>query len=848
MADFKKIEQILNIKVTGTSEINQLSSEIELLKKKQKDLRKANAQTSNQFTENKVKLKALSAEYNKASKEIGRLATGTKKATSFTGKLTSSMLKMTAGVASASFVFQKLSQAVGNMIADFKSFEFSMAKVKAISGATGAEFAVLERAAMKLGGSTMFTATNVAQLQLNLSKLGFSAREIIVAEEAILNLATATTEDLARSATVVASTIRGFGLDASEAARVANVMGKAFTSSALDLEKFQTSMTKISPVAKLLGFTVEETTALLATLTDAGIEASIAGTSLRNIMIELGDPTSNLSERMGGTVHSAEQLVAGLKDLNLSETELKDITGLVAKRQVAAFGVMINGADAVENLTNKLNDQTDAIGVMRGIIEQTTEGALVEMNSALEKLNITIGQSTGGIIPSFVKGITEIFNGLSSITKATGNFTTALLSMVNGNFAVVKTLSDVKNVQDEYNEAIEAGIIPTRTLDSERLRGLALLSHGLNEAIDTEGDLKDLKGDILEETKMQLKAQQEVVATNETELAQKNRDIQLIEDKIDRLRKLGRVEEEAKKKKKVGISDKAALGIKEGDIGEVVGAKQKQVMEDFLSLEIKTQVDIDNMKQQMFELEIERLRLLGDARMELGMYTLEMDNKILDLKVQQQQSIAKTADVDTKSTQEMMQNAIMNSDNANQAFRKVLTTKINEILLDAMSSMFKDGSIPFVAKLGLALGMKSIVSPMISNMLGGGGKFANGGLTDGGMFQGASHANGGVKFAVGGRIHEAEGGEAIINKRSTSMFKPLLSAINSHNNYGKKFAMGGLTEGIQSKYAIGGMTASSLGDIVSGGGMGGSQTVMVVESDITRTQSRVSAIEAQASF
>ena len=60
------------------------------------------------------------------------------------------------------------------------------------------------------------------------------------------------------------------------------------------------------------------------------------------------------------------------------------------------------------------------------------------------------------------------------------------------------------------------------------------------------------------------------------------------------------------------------------------------------------------------------------------------------------------------------------------------------------------------------------------------------------MFVGNSHANGGVKFRVGGRIHEAEGGEAIINKKSTSMFRPVLSAINSYNGNGVKFADGGL--------------------------------------------------------
>jgi len=61
-----------------------------------------------------------------------------------------------------------------------------------------------------------------------------------------------------------------------------------------------------------------------------------------------------------------------------------------------------------------------------------------------------------------------------------------------------------------------------------------------------------------------------------------------------------------------------------------------------------------------------------------------------------------------------------------------------------------------------------------------------------GMLFGPSHAQGGIPFSVGGRVgFEAEGGEAIINKRSTSMFGPILSAINQAGG-GKAFATGGI--------------------------------------------------------
>jgi hypothetical protein len=64
----------------------------------------------------------------------------------------------------------------------------------------------------------------------------------------------------------------------------------------------------------------------------------------------------------------------------------------------------------------------------------------------------------------------------------------------------------------------------------------------------------------------------------------------------------------------------------------------------------------------------------------------------------------------------------------------------------------------------------------------------------GGLVEGASHANGGVKFAVGGRVVELEGGEAVINKKSTAMFAGELSAINQAGG-GVKFADGGTTAG-----------------------------------------------------
>ena len=122
-------------------------------------------------------------------------------------------------------------------------------------------------------------------------------------------------------------------------------------------------------------------------------------------------------------------------------------------------------------------------------------------------------------------------------------------------------------------------------------------------------------------------------------------------------------------------------------------------------------------------------------------------------------------------------------------------------------------------------------------------KFAKGGLVGGGMFEGKSHAEGGVKFSSGGRIHEAEGGESIINKRSTAMFKPLLSAINTAGG-GKKFALGGITPDAQlmssalTESGIGAEVAKQIRDI----------KVINVVSETTAQQNSISNVESEAIF
>ena len=165
-------------------------------------------------------------------------------------------------------------RAIKNAFNIIKDFEQAQANLKAITKGTDDEMKKMAASAKRLGASTIFTAKQVSQLQVEFAKLGFSTQEILNATEATLDLAAATGVDLAEAAVVAGNTVRSFGLDTLETQRVVDVMAKSFSSSALDMSKFQEAMKLVAPAARATGRSIEETTALLGVMADNGISGS----------------------------------------------------------------------------------------------------------------------------------------------------------------------------------------------------------------------------------------------------------------------------------------------------------------------------------------------------------------------------------------------------------------------------------------------------------------------------------------------------------------------------------------------------------------------------------------------
>ncbi|MAO21276.1 MAG: hypothetical protein CMJ25_11045 [Phycisphaerae bacterium] len=294
-------------------------------------------------------------------------------------------------------------------------FEQSMAKVKAVSGATGEEFKSLQDNAKELGRTTRFTASEVSGLQLEFAKLGFTAQEITEVTEATLNLAQATGSDLAQSAEVAGSTMRAFGINVSETARVTDVMAAAFSNSALDMDLFQDSMKFVAPVAKNAGVSLEEASAMLGVLADNGIKGSTAGTSLRRILMEVAGTGQPFAEAMK---KSADEVI------NLADA--KDEVGRTAS---SAFLVLKEGMKDVDALTESLFASKGAAAAMAAVMDDTAEGAMKRMQSAIEGAQIEIGAMLAPVMVVLAGIVADLAGKISEMSDGTRIMVSILLAI-----------------------------------------------------------------------------------------------------------------------------------------------------------------------------------------------------------------------------------------------------------------------------------------------------------------------------------------------------------------------------------------------------------------------------------
>lgn len=441
---------------------DELRNQLVQLEGKQKLANTATQQASDQLEEYQIALNNTESDIISLTTE---LKTAESRAVSFGDSLELAGGKMTSAADKAGSIGTKLTLGVTTPIIGIgtaavnagNDFEAQMSRVSAIAGAYGDDLEKLRDLAIELGAETSFSATESAEAMENLASAGFSTEEIIEAMPGMLDLAASSGEDLASSADIAASTLRGFQLEASEAGHVADVLAKNAADTNAAIMDTGYAMKYIAPVAQSVGWSLEEVTAAIGVMADSGIKGEQAGTTLRGALTRLMKPTKAVKESMeilGVTFYDAQ---GKMKPLSTIVDELQESTKGLTDEQRDNHLATIFGTEALSGMKillasskEELDQMTDGLKKADGAAEKmadtmldNTKGSIEEMNGSLETAGITIQKQLAPWITKGAKKVTELANEFSELDESTQGTILTIGGIAAASGPVIKGLSGV---------------------------------------------------------------------------------------------------------------------------------------------------------------------------------------------------------------------------------------------------------------------------------------------------------------------------------------------------------------------------------------------------------------------
>lgn len=183
-------------------------------------------------------------------------------------------------------------------------------------------------------------------------------------------------------------------------------MALSFTKSSLDMERFSTAMATVAPVAANAGVSLERTTALLGTLVSAGIDASSAGTGLRNIFLELAKSGMSFNQAMDEINNSSDKNAAALQ--------------LFGKRGAAVGSVLANSTKEVTKFEKALLSAGNVAEEMANKQLNTIAGKTKLMTSAWEGFILALEDGEGplaAVIGGAIDLVSDLLVGLTNLLK-----------------------------------------------------------------------------------------------------------------------------------------------------------------------------------------------------------------------------------------------------------------------------------------------------------------------------------------------------------------------------------------------------------------------------------------------
>lgn len=318
---------------------------------------------------------------------------------------------------------------LGSSIKLAADFESSMSRVGALSGASADDMERMSKTAERLGAETAFTSVQASEGMQFLAMAGFKTNDIIQAMPGLLDTAAAGQIDLGRAADITSNILSGFGMEAKETTRVADILTATFTNSNTDLNMLGETMKYVAPIGRASGQSIEEMAAATAKLGDAGIQGSEAGTALRATMIRLAKPpkeAADVLDQLGvsiadqaGRVLPLSNVVGQFQEKTKGLTEaqrLAAVSTVVGTEAASAFLTLMDaGQPKLEEFRTALENSGGAAKKIADDQLNNLKGAMIMLSSATDGAKMAIGKTFIPILTDLARHLNkmvDMFNGL----------------------------------------------------------------------------------------------------------------------------------------------------------------------------------------------------------------------------------------------------------------------------------------------------------------------------------------------------------------------------------------------------------------------------------------------------
>lgn len=303
-------------------------------------------------------------------------------------------------------------------------YQVAMARVQAITNATGSQMQGLAALTMRLGTTTKYTATQAADALSFMAQIGYNAAQMTEALPHVLQLAAASGMELAEATATLDNVMAGYRMRIEDVNHAIDVMVRTTTASNTNLEELGVALKYAGPIASAAGESFEEVAAAIGLMGNAGIQGSMAGTSLRGALSRLTNPSKQIREAMQAAGVSfldahrnllpldqiIQQLEPHAKDAGLMMT-------LFGQRAGPAFAALVSmGHEALEKLTVEVEFSQGMADRLADSFTRGWNGAVRQFQSSMEALAIAIGNS--GVLDEATKmmrSITEVVRNMGQV-------------------------------------------------------------------------------------------------------------------------------------------------------------------------------------------------------------------------------------------------------------------------------------------------------------------------------------------------------------------------------------------------------------------------------------------------